>query len=87
VITVANDPGATQSASNIDISDFLPEGIVFVDAQTTGDLVANGTLTEPPANCEADATVPTTCEVRLDDAVLAAGESGTIVIRALVSST
>lgn len=89
VITVANAPSATQSATNIDISDFLPEGITFVDAQTTGDLVSNGTFTEPAANCAADAVGPpvVTCEVRLDDAVLAAGESGTITIRALVSTS
>ena len=89
VITVANAAGAAQSATNVDISDFLPEGITFVDAQTTGDLVSNGTLTEPGPSCAADPVGPpiVTCEVRLDDAVLAAGESGTITIRALVSTS
>lgn len=89
VITVSNAATATQSATNIDISDFLPDGITFIDAQTTGDLVSNGTFTEPAANCTPDsgAGPAVTCEVRLDDAVLAAGETGTIQIRALVSTT
>lgn len=89
IITIANAASASQSASNIDVSDSLPDGITFVDAQVTGNLVANGTFTEPAASCAPDsAGAPVvTCIVSLSDAVLAAGESGTIQIRALVSST
>lgn len=86
VITVSNAAGSA-TATDIAISDSLPDGIVFVDAQVTGDLVSNGTFTEPAANCTPDSTAPVVCEVRVDNATLAAGESGTIQIRALVSTT
>ena len=88
VITVSNGAGASQNATNIDVSDFLPDGITFVDAQTTGDLSGNGTFTEPAANCTPDSVGPpvVSCEVRVDNAVLTPGQSGTIQIRALVSS-
>lgn len=87
VITVSNAGTATEDATNIDVSDFLPDGITLVGAQATGDLVSNGTLTAP-AGCIPDSTAgpPVTCQVSLDDAVLAPGESGTIQIRATVTT-
>lgn len=78
VITVAN-AGSTD-ADDIELSDFLPEGVSFADATLSGDLT--GTLAEPAANCSADAGVPTVCEVSVSAGTVAAGEDGALVIAA-----
>jgi uncharacterized repeat protein (TIGR01451 family) len=85
VITATNAVTATQPATNIDISDFLPEGVVFVAAQQASFSTA-GTLTQPSSGCAPDPVGPpvVTCEVRLDDAVLNVNTSGTLTIRATV---
>lgn len=85
VITATNAATATQPASNIDISDFLPEGVVFVAAQQASFSTA-GTLTSPAVGCAPDPVGPpvVTCEVRLDDAVLNVNTTGTLTIRATV---
>ncbi len=95
VIEVTNT-GATATASNLVIDDILPAQVTFVSASlntttATGfadDPLIGGagpTLAFPatPAASDCDGTVAT-CEIQLSDAVLAAGEVGQIVIRALV---
>jgi len=85
VISATNAASASQPASNIDISDFLPDGVVFVGAEQS-DFSTAGVLTEPVASCTPDPVgLPiVTCEVRLDDAVLNINTTGTLVIRATV---
>ena len=86
VIDVSNSGGAT--ATDIDVSDSLPEGITFMDAAMFGQFAAAGNgaaLTEPSASCAAGGG--TTCEVRVDDGVLAASENGSLVIWAKISGT
>ena len=87
-------PGATATASNLDILDILPAQVTFVDASLVASVGAGFTddpmiggagpvLSEPVANSSCDGT-NATCQIQLTDAVLAAGETGQIVIRALV---
>ena len=86
VITAVNAASAAQTATNIDISDFLPYGTEFVGA-TQATFTAAGTLVPASAACtETDAppAVPDECEVQLNDATLDPGETGTLTIRALV---
>ena len=86
VIDVANNGGST--ATDIDVSDSLPEGITFLSAAMFGQFAAAGNgaaLTEPSASCTPDTL--TTCEVRIDDGALAASESGSLVIWTRISGT
>lgn len=92
VIEVENT-GATAPATNLSINDILPAEVTFVsatlDTPTTGfvdDPAVAGvgpTLTVPAANTDCDGT-GATCDITLDDAILAAGSLGQIRIRALV---
>lgn len=78
VISVVNG-GATASATDIAISDILPNDLEFIAAaQGT---FTGGTLSNPAANtsCAGGA-----CTVSLTGASLAAGATGTVTIRALV---
>ena len=93
VIEVENT-GATATAENLDIQDILPAEVTFISA-TLATTTATGfaddaavagvgpTLTVPAANTDCDGT-GATCNVILNDAILAAGEIGQIKIRALV---
>ena len=84
VISVDNN-GATATAEAIDIADVLPAEVNFVTASFSGwDVSPVPTLTTPSggaATC--DGTV-TTCNVTLTGASLAAGNTGTLTIRATV---
>ncbi|MEM9013669.1 MAG: hypothetical protein AAGB02_01050 [Pseudomonadota bacterium] len=80
VITVTNTAGAAM-ADNIDLSDVLPDEVEFAgSAQAT--FTTPGTITDPTGGCT------TSCEVRLDDAVLTPTPTvdavGTFTIRVLV---
>ncbi|MHA7898575.1 MAG: hypothetical protein ACX94B_01845 [Henriciella sp.] len=93
VIEVRNT-GDTESATNLVIDDILPAEVTFVDASlvavtTNGfqdDTSIVGTtgpiLTAPTNATESNCNGTTTCIIQLSDAVLAAGETGQIIIRA-----
>ncbi len=86
LITVANT-GDTVAATDLTISDILPDEVVFISASQSG-FVDNGggtgpTLNTPSASTNCDGTV-STCEIELTDAQLAAGVTGEISIRALI---
>ena len=87
--------GATASATNLVIDDILPAEATFVSAalattSATGfadDTVIGGVgpvLTAPTTPADSDCDGATTCVIQLSDAILAAGEVGQIVIRAMV---
>jgi uncharacterized repeat protein (TIGR01451 family) len=77
VITAANAAGASATATNIAISDVLPNEVQFVSAAQSGFTVA-GTLSTPGGGCTSG------CTVGLTGASLAPGATGTVTIRALV---
>lgn len=87
VIDVANT-GDTAVASNLNISDTLPDDVTFVSASLTGDFIADGgtppDLADPGAGTDCGAPSGA-CQVVLSSAALAAGTSGQIRIRALVN--
>lgn len=76
VISASNAAGAA-TATNIAISDVLPNEVQFVSAAGAGFSPA-GTLTTPPGGCTSG------CTVSLTGASLAQNTTGTITIRALV---
>jgi uncharacterized repeat protein (TIGR01451 family) len=77
VISAANAPAASATATNVAISDVLPNEVQFVAAVQSGFSVA-GTLSTPGGGCT------TSCTVGLTGASLAPGATGTVTIRALV---
>lgn len=77
VISAANAGAATATATNIAISDVLPDEVQFVAATQSGFSVA-GALSTPGGGCT------TNCTVGLTGASLAPGATGTVTIRALV---
>jgi uncharacterized repeat protein (TIGR01451 family) len=92
VIEVTNN-GATETARDLVLADQLPSDVSFVAASftavtTTGfddDPEVAGTgplLTEPTSGTICDGT---NCLVQLSDAQLAAGETGRIIMRALIN--
>ncbi|MEM7328713.1 MAG: hypothetical protein AAF437_08245 [Pseudomonadota bacterium] len=94
IIEVENT-GATASATNLVIDDILPAEVTFVAASlatTTATGFADDTaiggvgpvLTAPTTPADSDCDGTTTCVIQLSDAILAAGEVGQIVIRAIV---
>ena len=93
-IEVSNGTGAG-TASNIAISDGLPEGITFVSAGQTGfsdtSASATVTVTSPSASCKpAPESSPgagdaVTCTVSLANGLLAGGSTGTLIIRATIN--
>ncbi len=81
VIEVVN--AGTTNATNIDLTDILPDHLTFREAEVRGDLVfLPADLTGPAAATECDGTA--TCTVALADATLDAGKSGYLVIRATI---
>ena len=79
VISASNAAGASATATNIAISDVLPDEVQWVAAAQSGFTVA-GTLTNPTGG----AGCTTGCTVSLTGASLAPGATGTVTIRALV---
>lgn len=77
VISAANAAGASATATNIAISDVLPDEVQYVSAVQSGFTVA-GALSAPGGACA------TGCTVGLTGASLAPGATGTVTIRALV---
>jgi len=77
VISASNGAGASATATNIAISDVLPNEVQFVSSAQSGFTVA-GTLTNPAGGCT------NACTVSLANASLAPGATGTVTIRALV---
>lgn len=77
VISAANAPAASATATNVAISDVLPDEVQFVSAAQSGFSVA-GALSTPGGACT------TSCTVGLTGASLAPGATGTVTIRALV---
>ncbi len=77
VISAANAGTASATATNVAISDVLPDEVQFVAAAQSGFSVA-GTLATPAGACT------TSCTVGLTGASLAPGATGTVTIRALV---
>jgi uncharacterized repeat protein (TIGR01451 family) len=77
VISASNAAGASATATNIAISDVLPDEVQFVSSAQSGFSVA-GTLSNPAGGCT------TACTVSLTGASLAPGATGTVTIRALV---
>ena len=78
VITATNS-GATVSATGIGVSDTLPNDLTFINATQIG--FTGGTFTQPAPNTDC---MSGACTVSLTGASLAAGETGTVKIRALV---
>lgn len=78
VISATNN-GATASATNIDIADILPTDLEF-RAAVVG-VFTGGSFSTPATGADCNAV---TCTVSLDNASLAAGQTGSITIRALV---
>ena len=85
IIEVENQ-GATVAATNIDISDFVPENLRYFDAEAVG--FTGGSFNQPAQNLdcvEVTATPRTTnCEVTLTGASLPAGSTATIKIHAFI---
>ncbi len=77
VISASNAAGASATATNIAISDVLPDEVQYVTASQSGFSVA-GALSTPGGGCT------TGCTVGLTGASLAPGATGTVTIRALV---
>lgn len=87
VIEVDNS-GAT-GATNIDLTDILPENLTFRQAAVRGDLVLSptapvGNLAQPGGGTECDGTVTSACTVALTNATLVSGGTGYLVIRATI---
>ncbi len=84
VITVTNN-GATAAATAIDIGDILPGEVDFVVASFGGfDASPTPTLTVPTGGAMICDGTAATCDISLTGASLAAGNTGTLTIRALV---
>ena len=91
VIEVRNE--GTTNATNIDLTDVLPDNLTFWEAEVRGDLVLPttapvGDLSAPTADTPCDGTA-TTCNVALTNATLASGSPATptvgwLVIRATI---
>jgi len=77
VISASNSAAASATATNIAISDVLPDEVQFVAATQSG-FSAAGALTTPGGGCT------TACAVGLTGASLAPGATGAVTIRALV---
>jgi len=81
-ITVNNSAAATAEATDIDLSDTLPENVRFVSATTTGFTGgAFGTPDLPPANTDC---VGGACIIRYSGASLPIDTTGEIEVRALI---
>lgn len=88
------DNAGAQEATNIDLTDILPENLTFRQAAVRGDLVLSatapvGNLAAPAGGTDCDGTVTSACTVALTNATLAAGTPGTptvgyLVIRATI---
>lgn len=79
VISASNDAGASATATNIAISDILPNEVQWISSAQAG-FTAAGTLTNPAGG----SGCTTSCTVSLTGASLAPGATGTVTIRALV---
>jgi uncharacterized repeat protein (TIGR01451 family) len=84
VIQVNNE--GSQDATNIDLSDILPDNLTFRQAEIRGDLA--GTLSAPTSGDVCDGTA-STCTVSVANGTLASGSTGTptvgyLVIRATI---
>ncbi len=79
VISASNAAGASATATNIAISDVLPNEVQWVSAAQSG-FTAAGTLTNPAGGTGCTSA----CTVSLTGASLAPGATGTVTIRALV---
>ena len=77
VISVTNAVGASATATDIAVSDTLPDEVAFVGVTQASFTVA-GTLTTPGGGCT------TSCVVSLSTASLAPNTTGTMTIRATV---
>ena len=77
VISATNDVGAAATATDIDISDVLPDEVAFVGVTQSGFTVA-GVLTPPAGGCT------TSCTITLTGAELDPGDTGDVTIRATV---
>lgn len=77
VISASNGAGAAATATNIAISDILPDEVQYVASVQSGFTVA-GVLSAPGGGCI------TSCTVGLTGASLAPGATGTVTIRAVV---
>lgn len=92
IIEVSN--AGAQEATNIDLTDILPENLTFRQAAVRGDLILSptapvGNLSTPSGGQDCDGTVTSACTVALTNATLAAGTPGTptvgyLVIRATI---
>lgn len=85
LITVANT-GDTVDATDLTISDILPDEVVFISASQSGFADNGGTslsFNTPATSTNCDGTAGT-CEIELTDASLAPGVTGEISIRALI---
>ena len=80
VITVTNSgSNAGSNVTDIDFADILPSDLEFIAADVT--TFAPADLSAPSANTDCDAGA---CTVALTDATLNFGQTGTVIIRALI---
>ena len=80
VITVTNN-GATAAATNIDIADVLPTDLTHIGAVASVDFTGGPSFSQPTSPTDCGVSV---CAISLTGATLAAGDTGTITIRALI---
>ncbi len=81
-ITVENT-GATADATNISISDNLPDELIFIEAAQS--VFTGAPLYKPPANTDC-IDFDLACHVRLTGGTLAPGATGVLTIRALIKT-
>lgn len=83
VISVENT-GATAAATDVDISDILPEELVFFSAVAAGwDVAPTDSFPAPGTACNGAVAVPT-CEVEVTGGTINAGNTATLTIVASV---
>jgi len=80
VITVSNN-GASADATNIDITDVLPDDLTHINAVASVDFTGGPSFSQPATSTDC---VSGACTVSLTGATLGAGDTGTITIRALI---
>ena len=87
-IIQVNNEGST-NATDINLTDILPDNLTFREAAVRGDLVLSatapvGNLAAPAAGADCDGTVTSACTVSLTNATLASGSAATPTIGYLV---
>ena len=79
------DNAGTTGATDIVLTDILPENLTFQEAAVRGDLIAlPADLTQPAAGTDCDGPVTSACTITVSNATLAAASGGTSTVGYLV---